>query len=84
MYLTLNIMIDEVVIICINILQVSKTAIDLVCHLLDSQLFMSEELWSEFLSSLQKSLPIIQVGLEVFTVRPIQTNPPLDLKTCSV
>lgn len=40
--------------------KVSKTANDLVCHLLDSQLFMTEELWEEFLTSLHKSIPLIQ------------------------
>ncbi|XP_052063673.1 rotatin-like [Mytilus californianus] len=40
--------------------KVSKTSNDLVCHLLDSQLFMTEELWTEFLTNLHKSLPIIQ------------------------
>jgi hypothetical protein len=44
-------------------IQVSKTANDLVCHLLDSQLFMTEELWEEFLTSLHKSIPLIQVNI---------------------
>ncbi|KAK3086250.1 hypothetical protein FSP39_015771, partial [Pinctada imbricata] len=39
---------------------VSKLATDVLCHILDSQLLMSEELWAELMANLLKSLPILQ------------------------
>lgn len=45
----------------VSVLQVSQTGTDIICHILDAQLLMTEDLWKEALSSLMKSLPVLQV-----------------------
>lgn len=42
--------------------QVSQTASDVICHILDGQLLMTEDLWKEVLNALMRSLPVLEVG----------------------
>lgn len=42
--------------------QVSQTATDVTCHILDGQLLMTEDLWKEVLNALMRSLPVLEVG----------------------
>ncbi|XP_078335545.1 rotatin-like [Crassostrea virginica] len=45
--------------------KVSQTGTDIICHILDAQLLMTEDLWKEALSSLMKSLPVLQTYVDM-------------------
>ncbi|XP_062593037.1 rotatin-like isoform X3 [Saccostrea cucullata] len=47
--------------------KVSQTGTEIICHILDGQLLMTEDLWREALNSLMRPLPVLQTYVDMGT-----------------